>query len=268
MEWLLEQLKSLGMTLGIRLVSAILVFVIGFKIVNVLVKRIKSGKVPKNIDLSAASFIGSFISIALKLVIIVSVIAIMGVPMSSVVALVASAGVAIGLAVQGALSNLVGGIMILLFRPFKVGDYIEAQGTGGTVREITVFYTVLCTPDNKIITVPNGGLTNSVVVNYSVEELRRVDVEIFADYDNDTEMVKKTILEVASLCEKALDDPEKTVVIADCGDKGIKYSLRVWSKNADYWDVKFYLVEGIRNAFKEANIEIPVPQMDVRIKKD
>ncbi len=268
MDWLLAEIKALGMTLGIRLLSAIFVFVIGFKIVNVLVKRIKSGKVPKNIDLSAASFIGSFISIALKVVIIVSVIAILGVPMSSVVALVASAGVAVGLAVQGALSNLVGGIMILLFRPFKVGDYIQNVDAAGTVREITVFYTILATPDNKIITVPNGGLTNSVVTNYSTEPLRRVDIELFADYDNDTEFVRSTLLNVARKCPKTLDDPERTAVILDCGDKGIQYSLRVWCKNEDFWDVKFALIESVRNAFKDALIEIPVPQLDVRIKKD
>lgn len=267
-EWLLGELKALAMSLGIRLVSAILVFVIGFKVVNVIVKRIKSGKAPKNIDLSAASFIGSFISIALKVVIIVSVIAIMGVPMSSVVALVASAGVAVGLAVQGALSNLVGGIMILLFRPFKVGDYVQTVDAAGTVREITVFYTILTTPDNKVITVPNGGLTNSVVTNYSSEPLRRVDVELFADYKNDTELVKKTLLKVGENCPKTLDDPERMAVILDCGDKGIQYSLRVWCKNEDFWDVKFALIEAIRNAFKDAEIDIPVPQLDVRIKND
>ncbi len=268
MEWLIGELKALGMTVGIRLLCAILVFVIGFKLVNVFVKRIKSGKVPKNIDLSAASFIGSFISIALKVVIIVSVIAILGVPMSSVVALVASAGVAVGLAVQGALSNLVGGIMILLFRPFRVGDYIEASSAAGTVREITVFYTILATPDNKIITVPNGGLTNSVVTNYSAEETRRVDIELFADYSQDVETVKKTLLDVASKSPKILAEPEKMAVILDCGDKGIQYALRVWCKSDDYWDVRFALIENVRNAFKDANIDIPVPQLDVRIKKD
>ncbi len=268
MDWLIEQAKTLGMTVGIRLLSAIIVFVVGFKIVNIIVKRIKSGKAPKNIDPSAASFIGSFISIALKVVIIVSVIAILGVPMSSVVALVASAGVAIGLAVQGALSNLVGGLMILLFRPFRLGDYIETIDASGTVREITVFYTVLLTPDNKVITVPNGGLTNSVVTNYSTEKTRRVDIEIFADYNNNTDNVKATLLGVAETCDKILDKPETTAVILDCGDKGIQYSLRVWCKTNDYWDVRFALVEGVRNAFKDANIDIPVPQMDVRIKRD
>ena len=158
--------------------------------------------------------------------------------------------------------------MILLFRPFKLGDYIETVDASGTVREITVFYTVLATPDNKIITVPNGGLTNSVVTNYSTESTRRVDIDIFADYDVDTEKVKSTLLAVADKCKLILDTPEKTVVILDCGDKGIKYSLRVWCENALYWDVRFELIEGARNAFKDSGIDIPVPQMDVRIKKD
>lgn len=268
MDQILKDLAALVVPVARNLVVAILVFVVGFKIVNIISKRIKSGKMFKNIDASAAGFIASFISIALKIVVIVTVVAILGVPMSSVVALIASAGVAIGLAVQGALSNLVGGIMILLFRPFRSGDYIDAQGASGTVREISVFYTVLVTPDNKVITVPNGGLTNSVITNYSTEKIRRVDVEFQADYENDSDTVKATMLEVAASCNKALKDPEAAAVVMDCGDNGIKYALRVWCNSADYWTVREELVSGVRKSFKNANIEIPYPQLDIRIKKD
>lgn len=265
MDQIINDLSALVVPLAKNLILAILVFVIGFKVVNVVSKRIKNGKLFKNIDSSAAGFIASFISISLKIVVVVSVIAILGVPMSSVVALVASAGVAVGLAVQGALSNLVGGIMILLFRPFRAGDYIEAQGASGTVREISVFYTVIVTVDNKVVTVPNGGLTNSVITNYSTEELRRVDVEFTADYSNDADAVKATMLSVVASCEKALKDPEAAAVMLDCSENGIKYALRVWCASGDYWAVREDLVKGVRNAFKTADITIPYPQLNVTI---
>ncbi len=266
MEQILNDLASLVVPLAKDLLAALLVFFIGFKVVNFISKRIRSGKILKNIDPSAASFIASFLSISLKIVIIVTIVAILGVPMSSVVALVASAGVAIGLAVQGALSNLVGGIMILFFRPFRVGDYIDTTNASGTVRDISVFYTILETPDNKVITVPNGGLTNSVITNYSAKETRRVDVVFSADYKHDSDEVKKIMLAVANSCELALKDPEPVAVMSECADSAITYTLRVWSKNGDYWTVREELVSGVRKAFKNANIEIPYPQVDVHIK--
>lgn len=268
MQQILQDLSALIVPFAKDFVAALVVFFVGFKVVNVISKKIKNGKILKHLDRSAATFIGSFVSIFLKIVVVVSVIAILGVPMSSVVALIASAGVAIGLAVQGALSNLVGGLMILIFRPFRVGDYVEAEGASGTVKEISVFYTILCTPDNKITTVPNGTLTNSVIVNYSTEKTRRVDVIMSADYDSDIESVKKVMLDVAFSCEQALTDPEPVVMMTECGDNGITYSLRVWCNSSDYWNVKEYLLCGVRNAFKNAEIDIPYPQMDVRIKKD
>ncbi len=269
MEQILNDLAGLVVPLAKDLVAAILVFLIGFKVINFFVKKIKNGKILKNMDPSVAGFIASFASVSLKILVIVSVIAILGVPMSSIVALVASAGVAVGLAVQGALSNLVGGLMILLFRPFRVGDYVEAQSVAGTVREISVFYTVLLTPDNKVITVPNGGLTNSVITNYSAEECRRVDISISASYDNSIESVKETLLKVAASCDKVINEPAAPAAVAlNCGENGVNYALRVWCKGADYWDVYFELTEGVRNSFKNCDIEIPYHQMKVHIKKD
>lgn len=268
MDQILNDLAGLIVPFAKNFVLAIIVAVVGFKLTNFIVKKIRNSSKFNSIDPSASSFITSFVSIALKIVVVVSVIGILGVPMSSVVALVASAGVAIGLAVQGALSNLVGGIMILFFRPFRVGDYIEAEGASGTVKDISVFYTVIITVDNKIITVPNGSLTNSVITNYSTENLRRVDIDFTADYNSDISLVRETMLKVAADCPKALSDPEAVAVITECSDNGINYALRVWCNNEDYWDVRFALIEGVRNAFKTANIEIPYPQMDVHVKKD
>ncbi len=268
MNQILNDLSAQVVPLAKSLVAAIIVFIVGFKLVNFAIKKIKKGKLFKNMDASVSGFICSFISVALKIIVVISVISILGVPMTSVITLVASAGVAVGLAVQGALSNLVGGMMILLFKPFRSGDYIESQSVSGTVREISVFYTVLVTPDNKVITVPNGGLTNAIVTNYSAEELRRVDVEFSADYNNDTTAVKTAMLEVASKCDKVLSEPKAVAIITNCGDNGIQYSLRVWCKGCDYWDVRFALIEGVRNKFKDNDINIPYPQLDVRIKGD
>ena len=268
MEQIVNDIAKLVVPFAKNFILAVIVAVVGFKLTSVIVKKITKSKKIANMDQSALSFITSFISVTMKILVVVVVITIMGIPMSSVIALVASAGVAIGLAVQGALSNLVGGLMILLFRPYKVGDYIETTGVSGTVRDISVFYTSILTIDNKVITIPNGELTNSVITNYSSEELRRVDLDVFADYNSDIGLVRETLLSVASKCPKALAEPEAAAVISECGDNGIKYILRVWCKNEDYWDVRFALLESVRNAFKDANIEIPYPQMDVHIKKD
>ncbi len=266
MERILFDLAAQIVPIAKSLVTAIIVAIAGFKFTNYMVKKLKGRSPMKDADPSTTGFIASFISIGLKIVVIVSVIAILGVPMSSVVALIASAGVAIGLAVQGALSNLVGGIMILLFRPFSAGDYIETSGVSGTVRSITVFYTILVTPDNRIVTLPNGDLTNSIITNYSAEDTRRVDLEFTIDYDADIEKVKETMLSCLEGMNNILEDPQPAAVMKECGDNGIFYVLRVWVKAADYWPVRFELLEKIRNEFKNQGIDIAYPQMEVRIK--
>ncbi len=268
MDKILNDLTSLVVPAAKNLIVALLVFVIGFKVINILSKYLKNRKGLKNADPSASTFIVSFITISLKVLVIVSVVAILGVPMSSIVALVASAGVAVGLAVQGALSNLVGGVMILLFRPFKVGDYVEAQGVSGTVQEISVIYTSLLTPDNKFITVPNGTLTNSVITNYSTEKLRRVDIDISTNYNVNIEMVKNLLIKTANENSNVIDEPAPEVVIVNCGESSVNFALRVWCENAEYWNVKNGLTERVRLVFVENDIEVPYPKMDVRVKND
>lgn len=268
MDKIMSDLSALIVPAAKNLLLALIVFFVGFKIVNAITKPIKNGKAFKNLDESTAGFVASFVSISLKVVVIVSVVAILGVPMSSMVALIASAGVAVGLAVQGALSNLVGGLMILLFRPFRSGDYIEAEGASGTVRQITVFYTILVTPDNKVITVPNGSLTNSVITNYSLESTRRVDLELFTDYKADSESVKAIMLKAAEACGDALKDPNPQAMLLECGEKGVKYALRVWCDASDYWTLREELLLKVRAAFKDADIAIPFREYDVRIKND
>ena len=252
---------------GIKLLAAIVILIVGIKLIKSLTKWItKSTKLDK-LDTSLRSFLGSFSKIALYIVLIITVAMILGVPATSFITILASCGVAIGLALQGSLSNFAGGIMILLFKPFKVGDYIEASGESGTVEEISVVYTVLLTPDNKRITIPNGTLTNSVIENYSAEKNRRVDMTFTTSYDCDIEKAKKILTDIASSHPMALKDPEPMVRLSEHGESALTYTVRVWCLNENYWDVKFDITESVKKAFDENGIEIPYPQMDVHITK-
>ena len=253
---------------GIKLLVAILVLVVGIKLVKVFIKFIKTSKKLDKLDDSLRSFLSSFSSIVLYFVLIITVASILGVPATSFITILASCGVAVGLALQGSLSNFAGGIMILLFKPFKVGDFIEASGECGTVVEISVVYTVILTTDNKRITIPNGSLTNSVIENYSAEELRRVDMTFSTGYGCDIETTKKVILDVISAHPLALKDPEPFVRLSAHGESALTYTVRVWCKSENYWDVNFDIIEGVKEAFDKNGIAIPYPQVDVHVSKD
>lgn len=250
---------------GIKLLAAIIILVAGIKLIGMLTKWIKKSPKLDKVDDSLRSFLGSFSKIALYIVLVITVAMILGVPATSFITILASCGVAIGLALQGSLSNFAGGIMILLFKPFKIGDYIEADGEAGTVKEISVVYTVLLTSDNKRITIPNGTLTNSVIENYSAEKTRRVDLKFSTAYDADIDKVKKVLLEVAESHPKALKDPAPFVRLSEHSDSALTYTVRIWCKSEDYWDVNFDTIENVKAAFDKNGIEIPYPQMDVHI---
>lgn len=253
---------------GIKLLIAIFIFILGAKLIKMFGKWLRTSKKLDKVDDSLRSFLHSFGTILLYFVLIIIVASILGVPATSFITILASCGVAIGLALQGALSNFAGGLMILFFKPFKVGDYIEASGESGTVVEISVVYTEILTPDNKRITIPNGTLTNSVVKNYSAENLRRVDLNFTTAYDCDVKKVKSVIREVVEAHPLALKDPEPFVRVSEHSDSALTYTLRVWCKNEDYWDLHFDLMENVKEAFDKNNVTIPYPQMDVHLKKD
>lgn len=253
---------------GVKLLIAIIVLVVGMKLVKVFVNWLKTSPKLDKLDDSLRSFLGSFSSIMLYFVLIITVAMILGVPATSFITILASCGVAIGLALQGSLSNFAGGLMILLFKPFKVGDFIEASGESGKVVEISVVYTVILTGDNKRITLPNGTLTNSVIRNYSAEELRRVDMKFSTGYDCDIEKTKQVIRAVIDAHPKALKDPEPFIRLSEHGDSALTYTVRVWCNNENYWDVNFDIMEGVKEAFDKNGISIPYPQMDVHVSKD
>jgi small conductance mechanosensitive channel len=264
-EVILSYLMQFLTTWGLKLLGAIIVLIVGAKGIKILVKFIKTSPTLDKLDDSLRSFFASFATIMLYVLLVITIAMILGVPATSFITILASCGVAIGLALQGSLSNFAGGLMILFFKPFKVGDYIEAAGEEGFVAEISVVYTVILTTDNKRITLPNGSLTNSAITNYSSEENRRVDLTFSADYENDVEKVKGVIMDVIQNHPLALKDPAPFVRLSSHADSALNYTARVWVKSADYWDVYFDLTESVKIAFDKNDISIPYPQLDVHV---
>lgn len=261
----LNFILQLATSLGIKLLAAILVLVVGLRLIKWFKKWLKTTPKLEKLDSSLRSFLVSFSSIIFYVMLIITVAMILGVPVTSFITILASCGVAIGLALQGSLSNFAGGLMILFFKPFKVGDYIEASGESGSVEEISVVYTVLLTPDNKKITIPNGTLTNSVIKNYSSEDTRRVDFTFNTGYECDIEKVKSLILKTILEHPAALKEPEPFVRLSAHSDSSLTYTARVWCKSEDYWDVNFDTIEKVKKVFDENNISIPYQQIDVHI---
>ena len=264
-EQLVSKFVEFATTSGFKLVAVIVLVIVGLKGIKWLKKWIRTSPRLDKVDSSLRSFAVSFVSVVLYAILFVTVLMILGVPATSFIAVLTTCAAAIGLALQGSLSNFAGGIMILLFKPFKVGDYIEAAGESGTVSEISVVYTELLTVDNKRITIPNGTLTNSVIENYSSEELRRVDLTFDTSYKCDVETVKSVISKVIENNPKALKTPEPFVRLSAHNESALTYTVRIWCKTADYWDVNFDTIENVKKAFDENGIEIPYNQLDVHI---
>lgn len=270
MDWekLLQYLLEFATSWGIKLLAALVLLVIGLRLIKSLNKFIKNSKKLDKLDKGLRSFLASFANILLYIILIITIASVLGIPATSFITLLASCGVAIGLALQGSLSNFAGGLMLLLFKPFKVGDYVQVATEEGKVLEISVVYTVILTVDNKRITIPNGTLTNSVIINYSAEKLRRVDMLFTTAYDCDIEKTKSIINSIIEAHPLTLKDPAPLVRLKEHGDNALIYTARVWCKNEDYWDVKFDITEKVKKNFDTEGIEIPYPQMDVHVKND
>ena len=264
-EQLVSKFVEFATTSGFKLVAVIVLVIVGLKGIKWLKKWIRTSPSLDKVDSSLRSFAVSFVSVVLYAILFVTVLMILGVPATSFVAVLTTCAAAIGLALQGSLSNFAGGIMILLFKPFKVGDYVEAAGESGTVSEISVVYTELLTVDNKRITIPNGTLTNSVIKNYTSEKLRRVDLTFNASYKCDVENVKSVISKVIENDPKVLKTPEPFVRLSAHDESALTYTVRIWCKTEDYWDVNFDTIENVKKAFDENGIEIPYNQIDVHI---
>ncbi|MDO5336605.1 MAG: mechanosensitive ion channel family protein [Eubacteriales bacterium] len=258
MEKFLSFITELATTIGTRILFAAILLLVGRLIIKNVVRLLRGNHLFDKTDAAVRSFTLSFVEIGLYVLLVISVIGILGVPMASVVAALASASVAIGLALQGALANLAGGIMLLLFRPFQIGDYIDAAGVSGTAKEITFFYTVLVTFDNKYVTIPNGTLMNANVVNYSTAPVRRVDLNFSCARGESPSKLQDILLEAAFANEKVLDEPEPPFAcITGITDEAMQFSLRIWCQNEYYWTVYFDLNQKIIEALTKNGVHAP-----------
>ena len=255
-------------TYGGRVIIAILVFIVGCFVVKLVMKAIVKAIDKLKIDETLKQIAKKFLRLLLYAILIISVVEIMGVSMSSVVAILASCGLAVGLALQGSLGNLVGGLMILLFRPFKIGDYIESGGSEGVVKDISIFYTTVMTLDNKQIFVPNGELMSANVVNFTAADKRRIDQDFKITNDIDAEVVKRVLLAAARETEGVLADPAPFARMTDVDDDTYLFTVRAWCDTPRYWDVKVDLVETCSKALRENDIDDPEERIAVRIVKD
>lgn len=253
---------------GMKLIAAIAVWIIGGFIIgalkNAFSKMLDKGKT----DESLKPFLKSIVGVLLKVLLVITVMSTLGIEMTSFIAILGAAGLAVGMALSGTLQNFAGGVMILIFKPFKVGDYIDAQGHSGTVREIQIFNTILKTPDNKTIIIPNGGLSNSSMTNYSTEPTRRVDFTFGIGYGDSIEQGKEVLLNILKADSRIINTPaEPFVEVTALADSSVNFAVRVWVNAGDYWGVYFDTNAKVYNEFNKVGLNIPYPQMDVHVHK-
>ena len=268
---LIQNLIDASVSAGKRVLAAVLIYIIGRYIVKLITKIVRGMLDRRPIEVGVKSFLMSLLNILLTVLLIISVIGALGVNTTSFAALLASAGVAVGMALSGNLQNFAGGIIILLFRPYRVGDWIEAQGVQGTVREIQIFHTIIATADNKLVYAPNGSMSTSAVVNYSREELRRVQWTVGIDYGEDVKRVRAVLLDYLNSLEQILKEPADKapfVGVDALADSSVNLTVRAWVKTEDYWTTYFDVQQGIYELFNREGINIPFPQQTVHLAKD
>ena len=268
-QYLQEHLSDL-IGFGVKVLIAIAVFMIGRVLIQFIRKIVRKSLARSSADKGVEQFVDSVLKFSLYFLLIFMIAAKLGVDTTSVAAIIASGGVAIGLALQGSLSNFAGGVLILLLKPFVVGDYIldNASSEEGTVKEITIFYTKLLTIDNKLILIPNGSLSNSSITNYSHMDMRRIDLTVGVGYASDLSKVKAVLEGVVKTETAVIKDEPVDIFVSDLGDSAVDMGIRVWVKTEDYWPVRWRLLEQMKNALDENGISIPFPQMDVSIRKE
>ena len=263
---LLTMLEEFAVTYGGKLIIGLVIIIVGFKIVNATTKKLSKTKGFAKLETATRNFIINAISVLIKVIIGVTALAIMGIPMSSIVAVIGSCGLAIGLALQGSLANIAGGFVLVIAKPFTLGDFITSGDISGTVEEIGVFHTKIVTIDNKRIVVPNSTISNATLVNATAKKDRRVDLTFTAAYDNDIDKVEQVLLDVCRAHPLIYDDPAPFARLSAHKDSALEYTVRAWCKVDDYWTVYFDLFRDVKNAFDKNGITIPFPQVDVHSK--
>ena len=256
------------MEYGQKLVVGLLILVIGLWVAGAISRAAQKLMAARKFDAALQSFLGSMIGIVLKILVVITALGTLGIEMTSFVAILGAASLAVGMALSGTLQNFAGGVMILIFKPFKVGDVLQAQGYTGSVSEIQIFNTILKTPDNKTIIIPNGGLSTGSMVNFSTEARRRVDWTIGIGYGDDVDKARAVIKSMVDADKRILQDPAPAIVVSELADSSVNFAVRAWVEAADYWGVFFDMNENVYKTFDKEGLNIPFPQMDVHVHKD
>lgn len=261
----IESMTDLIVQYGMSFIMALVVLLIGMSVIKMITKSFRKMLKKRNVDESLRPFLSSLVGSLLKVMLIISVAGMLGIQMTSFVAILGAAGLAVGLALQGSLSNFAGGVLILILKPFKVGDFVEANGVVGTVREIQVFYTYITTGQNQEVIIPNGSLSNNAVKNYSFHGTRRMDLTFGIGYTDSIDDAKKILSELLENDERVLKDPAYSIFIEALADSSVNFHVRAWSTNENYWGIVNGMNEKVKKAFDAASINIPFPQMDVHV---
>jgi small conductance mechanosensitive channel len=259
----LQRLIELTVSYAPKVLLALILLIVGIIIINRLVRFMRRIMKSRDVDSSLIPFLATLVNVILKVMLIISVIDIVGVKTTSFVAVLGAAGLAIGLALQGSLANFAGGVLIMTFKPYKVGDYVVAQGEAGTVQSIQIFNTVLNTPDNVRIIIPNGAMSSGNITNYSAQETRRLDLVFGISYDDDLEKAKNILVEMAAGDERILKDPAPFVAVKELADSSVNLLCRIWCKKEDYWDINFEWQTNVKLRFDKEGLSFPFPQREV-----
>ena len=264
---LLELVQTKGIDFGINLVIALLIFYVGRMVIGLVTRALRKVMQRQEVDTTLEKFVCNVVRMALLVVVIIAAISQLGIETTSFIAIFGAAGLAVGLALQGSLSNFAAGVLIVLFRPYQVGDYVEAAGISGTIEQVQILTTILTTPDNKQIIVPNSQIMDSIITNYSAKDTRRVDMTVGVSYDDDLDKVRRTLEELVASEDRILDDPACTIAVLELADSSVNFVVRPWVKSSDYWGVTFDLTEAIKKRFDKDGISFPFPQQDVHLYK-
>jgi small conductance mechanosensitive channel len=263
----LELLQTKGIDFGINLVIALAIFYFGKMVISLVVRGIRKVMQRQEVDKTLETFVCNLVRMVLLVIVVIAAIGQLGIQTTSFIAIFGAAGLAVGLALQGSLSNFAAGVLIVLFRPYRVGDFVEAAGISGVVEQVQILTTVLKTGDNKQIIVPNGQIMDSIITNYSANDTRRVDMVIGVSYDDDLDKVRSTIQELIAAEDRILDEPACNIAVSALADSSVNFVVRPWVKTADYWGVMFDLTEAIKKRFDKEGISFPFPQQDVHLHK-
>ncbi len=262
---IIEHLSINAIDLAGNIIVALIIFYGGRWLTGLAVKALRKFMQRQEVEKTLETFVCNLVRMALLVVVIIAAISALGIQTASFIAIFGAAGLAVGLALQGSLSNFAAGVLVVLFRPYKVGDFVEAAGIAGTVEQVQILTTVLKTGDNKQIIVPNGQIMDSIITNYSANDTRRVDMVVGVSYEDDLDKVRKTIEELVAADDRIMDEPACTIKVSELADSSVNFVVRPWAKTADYWGVMFDLTEAIKKRFDQEGISFPFPQQDVHL---